>query len=240
MNADINDFVAAGYFLARMSHRQPWMSAELLPDRILSACDCICTFFPDTWAMDWSSSPEERRKGAATFQIPEERMPDVVSWANESFERAFGWPRVLYSLEDARTARTLLDPGVDGVILFGLGLPADLASTFLDAAKPPPRTEGYAPVGATGYFHMVSRGQRLAEGGSPLGFDLLSSWEGLLTHSWLCNGLEKQLHEKVGLTPNSEGFIANLDIARDCARRIQAGDVNAEPEDWFPWLVVRY
>jgi hypothetical protein len=237
---DLDDFVAAGYFLARVSDRQPWMSAELLPERILSACDCICTFFPDTWAMDWSSSPAQRRKGALAFQIPEERMPNVVSWANGSFERVFGWPRVLYSLEDARAARTLLDPAVDGVILFALGLPTDLAGSFLDSAKPPPQKEGYAPVGATGYFQMVSRGQRLAEGGSPLGFEPLSTWMGLLTHSWLCNGLEKQLHDQVGLTPNSDGFVADVDGARDCVRRIRAGEVKSEPEEWFPWLVVRY
>ena len=55
MNVDLNDFIAAGYFLARLSEREPWMSAELLPERILSACDCICSFFPDAWTMDWSS-----------------------------------------------------------------------------------------------------------------------------------------------------------------------------------------
>jgi hypothetical protein len=240
MNVDLNDFVSAGYFLARLSARERWMSAELLPERILSACGCICTFFPDTWALDWSSSPAERSKGVTAFQISEDRISNVVSWASESFEKAFGWPRVLYSLEAARAARALLEPAVDGVTLFGLGLPTDLAGTFLATAAPPPQKEGYAPVAGTGYFHCVSRRERLAEGGSPLGFEPLSTWMGLLTHSWLCNGLEKQLHENVGLIPNAHGLIATLDIARDCVRRINAGEVKGEPEEWFPWLMVQY
>jgi hypothetical protein len=237
---DLNDFVAAGYFLARLSDRHSWMSAELLPERILSACGCICTFFPDSWALGWSSSPAERSKGATAFHIPEDRISDVMSWAEISFGKVFGWPRVLYSLEDARAARTLLDPSVDGLTLFALGLPTDLASAFLDAAKPPPQTEGYAPVGATGYFQCVARRERLAEGGSFLGFDLLSTRMGVLSHSWLCNGLDTQLHEKVGLLPNAHGFIDSLDVARDCVRRIHAGELKCEPEEWFPWLVVRY
>ena len=240
MNVDLNDFVSAGYFLARLSEREPWMSAELLPERILSACDCICSFFPDAWTMDWSSSPAERSKGVSAFQIPADRIADVVSWADGSFQKAFGWPRVLYSLADARAAQALLGPAVDGVTLFALGLPTDLVGAFLAAAEPPPQKEGYAPVGVTGYFRCVSRRERLADGGEPIGFELLSTWMGLLTHSWLCNGLEKQLHEKVGLIPNEYGFIANLDSARDGARRINAGELKGEPEEWFPWLVVRY
>jgi hypothetical protein len=237
---DLDQFAAAGYFLARLSDREPWMSAELLPERILSACSCICTFFPDSWAMNWSSSPEERSKAAAVFQVPDDRRASRTSWAEASFDKAFGWPRVLYSLEDARTARKLLGATVDGVVLFALGLPRDLAEEFLDGAQAPPQQEGYAAVGATGYFKCVASAEPLAAGGAPLGFELLSSWMGLLTHSWLCNGLEQQLHEKAGLVPNPNGFIADLHTACDCVRRIDSGEVSAEPEAWFPWLVVQY
>jgi len=241
MSVDLSGFVSAGYFVARLSERKPWMASDLLPERILSGCDCICTFFPDDWAIDWTScSPAERSSGAAAFRIPEHRRADVMAWATSSFEKAFGWPRVLYSLHDAEAARALLDPTLDDVALFALGLPEGLATAFLASAAPPPRQEGYAPVGATGYFECVSRGERLAEGGSALGYELLSTWMGLITHSWLCNGLEKQLHEKSGLVPNPHGFVADLDTARDCVNRIRTKEVKGEPEDWYPWLVVKY
>src|SRR6266581_8427384 len=240
MDVDLSDCVAGGYFLARLSQRQPWMSSELLPDRILSGCGHICTFFPDVWAMNWTAGvPKERGASASAFGVPESRLPDVVSWANESFGKAFGYPRVLYSQRDATAALSLLGPPVDSVVLFGLGLPKDLVGEFLNSARRPAPTEGRAPVWGTGYLECLSRGEPLAGGGSSLGYELLSSAGfGDVNCSWLCNGLEQQLHEKSGLVPNAHGFIDGLDIARDCIARIYADEVKAEPEYWFPWLIV--
>jgi len=42
------EYVSGGYRLARVSKRAEYMSPQLLPDNILSACDCICDFFPDS------------------------------------------------------------------------------------------------------------------------------------------------------------------------------------------------
>src|SRR5216683_148421 len=145
MDVNLSDFVAGGYFLARWSERQPWMSSQLLPERILSGCGHICTFFPDVWAIDWTAGvPTERGAAASAFRIPERRLPDVVSWATESFGRVFGYPRVLYSRRDAAAALTVLGPPLDSVVLFGLGLPKDLIDEFLHSARPPALEEGRA------------------------------------------------------------------------------------------------
>ena len=222
MDINLSDFVAGGYFLARWSERQPWMSSDLLPERVLSGCGHICRFFPDVRAIDWTAGiPKERGAAVSAFGIPEPRLPDVVSWANKSFGKAFGYPRVLYSRRDAAAALAVLAPPVDSVVLFGLGLPTDLVDEFLHSASPSAPEEGRAPVGGTGYLECVARGEPLDRGGSSLGYELLSSAGfGDVNCSWLCNGLEKQFHEKSGPVPNAHGFIDELDIARDCIAQI--------------------
>src|SRR5438876_609198 len=150
------------------------MSSELLPHRILSGCGHICTFFPDVWAINWTAGvPKER--GRVRVQHTRPRLPDVLSWANESFGKAFGYPRVLYSRRDAAAALAVLAPPVDSVVLFGLGLPKDLVDEFLHSASLRAPEQGRAPVGGTGYLECLSRGEPLAHGGSSLGYELLSS-----------------------------------------------------------------
>jgi hypothetical protein len=68
----VSEYVSGGYYLARKSKRAEYMSPESIPDKVLSASTCICQFFPDVWAIEWTSlSPDERSKKAASVGIPQ-------------------------------------------------------------------------------------------------------------------------------------------------------------------------
>jgi hypothetical protein len=114
-------------------------------------------------------------------------------------------------------------------VVFGLGLHESDVGDFLIAAKPPDRKPGFAPVGETGIFQCVNAGKVIAEGGDPSGFELLATESGLLTCSWLCNGLEKERANRLGVRTNSSGLAPTYTEALRCAERRSGVLVDGRP-----------
>ena len=233
-------FIAAGFLLIKPCPRPDWSSATLLPPEIISASDCFCPQFPDTYALEWSSrSEEERAEGFDSVGLPPDLRPAAAKWATENFEKSFGWPGVFYSLEEAQAARKTFFPEESGLLLIGLGLPGEFVPEFLEDAAPPPPKEGYAPMGASGSYQLVKKLQPLPEG-QLLGFELLNVEFGSPSHSWLCNHLEVHFSEALGIKPNRWGMIEDLEVAIRCCDEINDRKVGAEPGLWLPWGIVRY
>ena len=135
-----------------------------------------------------------------------------------------------------------LRPGViSGLhVIFGLGLHESNVEEFLKAAKPDLTQQGCAPMGETGVFQCVSSGRKIAGGGYAAGFELLATCSGLLTCSWLCNGLEKDCAHRLGIAPNRHGLIESYRDALRCAEFVSRPETRAEPGLWLPWLVTVY
>jgi hypothetical protein len=89
--------------IIRDSERQHWMSADLLPEHLLSASICICPRVPDTWALRWAqTSEEECRNEAQLVGISAEKLDAVSDWATEAFAAGrVGWPFVFLHVADA-------------------------------------------------------------------------------------------------------------------------------------------
>ena len=66
------------------------------------------------------------------------------------------------------------------------------------------------------------------------------SYEYGIEHSWLCNSLERDAAEQLGVTPNSNGLIDLYDDADRVAEYANRDDVTTEPGLWLPWLIVQY
>lgn len=74
-------YLSAGYYVARLSERAAHMSPELFPDKVLSASECLCDFFPNAWAIAWASATdEERLKRASAFGLSSSDLPGVIEW----------------------------------------------------------------------------------------------------------------------------------------------------------------
>src|SRR5438128_129984 len=156
MATETPGFVSGGYYIARPSRRAPYMSADLIPEVVLSASPCICHFFPDDWAIDWTfAGAEERAEDAAAFGIPSADLPRVTSWATGALLKDFGWPGAFYSLDGAQQARATFLPDDLETIIFGLGLHASDVQDFLTAAKPAAQISGQAPLAASGIYECV-------------------------------------------------------------------------------------
>ncbi len=87
-------------------------------------------------------------------------------------------------------------------------------------------------------FECVSAEERIVGGGDTAGFELLATEFGILTHSWLCNGLERDCAKELGVTPNRRGFIPSYPEGQHCVEFISKDETRAAPGLWLPWLVI--
>jgi hypothetical protein len=232
--------IAAGFLLLSPSPRPDWASENLLPQEIISASDCLCAQFPGTYTIEWTTDTEDQRTiGFEAVGIPRAARSEAMKWATKSFEKSYGWPGVFYSLQEAETAKGLFFSKESNILLIGLGLPTQFVEDFILYAAPPLPEPGYAPTGETGWLEVVKRQQSLPQG-QFLGFELLTVQYGLVTESWLCNGLEAHFLETLGIRPNRWGLIEDLENAKRCCKAINEKEVAAEPGLWLPWALVKY
>jgi hypothetical protein len=228
-------FVAGGYFVVRPAARSGTMSSDLLPERILTVCDCIADSAPGTWGIAWTvDSADSRRDRAALFGLHGADLDAFISWSTSGCDSGrVGWPGMFLDLDAARELRrTFLPAGVETVVL-GLALPAQLRDRFVEATRPA------AGMGVPGVVQAVVSGAHPAQGGRPLGFDVLG-WDCSGFHSYLCNGLEVEFERALGMRPNARGFFdTELDATR-CAEHAGQGTTGAEPALWLPWQILAY
>ena len=229
-------WVSGGYYIALPTKRARYMSPEFTPDAVISASACLCDFFPDAWTLEWASvSDAERTRAASLFGLTPAALADAVTWATASFGKAFGWPGAFYTLDAAREACARFLPSLVTTVIFGLGLNEEDVPDFLAAASP--ANKG---LGGSGIFECVKAAEKIAEGGTFLGHELLATDYGLITCSWLCNGLEKECANRLDIRTNRSGFIETYEAARSCAEFISQPETGAEPGLWLPWAVTSY
>jgi hypothetical protein len=235
------EFVSGGYYLTIRRECAEWMPAEFTPESVLSASPCICNFFPDDWTIEWASIDAATRSNKAqVFGIDAISLPAIVAWGTGAISSVFGWMSALYSLDDARDVRMRFLPKEMDVVIFGLGLHESDTDAFLAVAKPPAAQPGQAPIGESGVYECVSARRKVVTGGHHAGFELLSTYTGQITCSWLCNGFPTECARELGVRPNAEGFIPTRADALRCAEYINRNETGAEPGLWLPWLITTY
>jgi hypothetical protein len=235
-----SDFISAGFFITRLTARQPYMSAELLPEYILSASACISTFIPDTWCLEWTvNSPERRAEDAQAFELGFETLQRLTSWVTPQFDRSFGWPNVILDLDIANRLVEVFLGHLDGVKVLEVGLHESFVATLCEQLEPPPQRPGFAPNGRAGVYEAILRRRQLSARGHVLGFEPLV-FDHTLSHSWLCNGLETVVADNLGIRPNTRGMIDVFEDACKCVEYISTDEVGAEPGLWLPCLLMEH
>lgn len=234
----IDGLVSAGYVLVFAQPRPAWADPRLQPDSIVSLSEELCPRFPLPQALAWvSGTPQDRAAYYAAIGIPAARADEVTTWATASFETVFGWPGVFYSFAGAVAARASF--GFDAQLL-GVGLPSAHAARFVAAATPPPAEPGYAPNGASGFYQVAQRHERLEPGGAVLGYELLNVHAGQPNDSWIVNGLDRHCFETLGVATNDRGLLPDVAATERCLAEITRAGVGAEPGPWFAFGLVRY
>ena len=168
------------------------------------------------------------------FGLERAAVDKLCRWYQEGQELEFD---VFTALPPAQEVVRSFLAGRSDVAIIGVGLPRAYIQEFLTVGPPPSENAGFVesfnPV-----VDVIKRDQPLTPGGTVLGFEPLVA-NGGLACSWLCNGLDRDAEEKLGIQTNAHGLIERL---KDAARVVTyiREDGHAEPGLWLPWLLVQY
>ena len=235
MEADRESYFFGGYLVTQRVARPEPVSAELLPAQLLTASACIATFVPDIWSLDWTNvNDEQRQEAGAALGLAPATLSTLRSHVTTGFnEDKFGWPNVVKSTEALIGLVDLLPRSREWVAL-GLALHRNHAGEFLEENAPP------VGHGSGGVYEILVKRPSLPAGGIFLGFELLGFEYGGQPHSWLCNSLERECFQALGIRPNANGFLETEDEAERAAAHISKHEVGAEPVQWLPWMILDY
>ena len=237
------EYVCGGYAVIKADPRPDRLDGPLLPAKFLSASGCLCSSIPETWAIRWTSMTDEvRLEGAAEFGLDADGLEALMTWTDEAWaDQRLRWNNVLSSPAVAREVVTRFVPDCPDLYIIGLGLPRPRAERF---PTPPPETGDTGQcckMGLPGVYETLALRQPLADGGQPLGFELLGYMEDATPPcSWLCNSLHQPVAEALNIRPNAAGFIDTEADAEKVADHCNRDDVPSEPVVWHPWLIVEY
>ncbi len=226
----VPNWYSGGFFVARILKREKYMSENLLPTEITTISSCLTSIFPGGWPTpSFDLDLIEQRKRLAELGISENRAGELVAWVGQHpQDQPEVWPYAFLSLETARMfCRTFYSQGSQ-VMLLGPSLRDDLVDMFLTKA-----------AGYTSELVEAIRRKRVSiSEGNIIGVDIIG--DGFAEdHSYLCNGLEKDIYEKFGYRPNKRGLYDNYDDARQAAEWITKEE-KGEPVLWLPWQVREY
>ena len=220
----------AGFFITKKIPLPDWFNRSLLPAELLSLSTCLAPTIPDTWCLSWATKSDEKiQKIASHFALAPGPLKQLTEWVSSRFDQThFGWPNVCLSLDAARELMKMFFAHTPGLILAGLGIDQALAREFLD--------EQLAAGGKPGVAEAIGLNQPLRPDAKPLGFDVLGYENGGF-HSWLCNGFETQVNEKLNIQAQTLGLLKTYGEAERIAEYCNDAANGAEPVHWHPWLV---
>lgn len=239
---DLEDYVAAGYFLSRIAG-EPDCTGIQLRRVSLGSDHSQRHFFPDAWAISWcKDTRDDRLEHAAVFGITDEQLDEVMAWADKGFEREFGAWSLFFTIESARAAALSMLGNAPELDIWGVGLPRSLLSSFLGESGSSPATPGSARRRAHGtHIDACLRSLPFAEGGEILGHEILAEGGTWLDSPESLHVDEQAMYKAVGVVPNGDGLIDSLDDALACCCDLTGcSPIDFEITDWLPWLLVRY
>jgi hypothetical protein len=240
---DLRDYVAGGYFITKFSSEGFWKS-PLMPERVISLSTCLCKRLEIYWGWNINQYQHVRND----FGISDDKLDAFREWSQRA---KVDPPSGFHDIDEGRYIAKEFLTSIEDVLLVGAGIHRELVDEFL-AFKSPLNNQstGGSVQNDTAYEHakahlsdhFVNQRIPLAAGGINLGFEVISNYFDF-GHSWLCSGLEKEMHELFGIKPNRYGLIDTYAEARrvyDWIAEDNMQGTRTEPEPYYPWLIVHY
>lgn len=245
---DLADYYSGGYFLIR-ADKPDWeqLKTDLLPEKLLSFSNCICSSFY-VW---WGWHPGDRQ-AAVKFGIPETKLDEFVEWCGSAIGVDISHPSMFYSVDAAQRFIARFLPNTDGLYLIGAGMYKPLEATGWNLSPEQMRLKNTITVNLLlqteiraieGVEDQIEQHMLLAEGGIPLGFEVVSYAYYNFSHSWICSGIYEDMYALYGIRPGQYGLIQTREDAEKVYEWIAEDDQKghrAEPEPYDYWLLVSY
>ena len=236
VDIDLNNYVAGGYFVVKYSY-DGLQRSNLLPERLISLSECVCPQLEVVWG--WNIEQYDHKDRVSNFGIATDKIHAFCQWCSGKE------PGALYSLDIAREFIAEFLPDTSEVVLVGTAMHKDMVGDFLSANKQKVyfANEQVYKEFIHGVNYVLNEGNLLPMGGKLLGFEVVGYSYNDLGHSWLCSGIEKDMHELFGMRPNRYGLIDSYEEAKkvyDWIAEDEMQGTRSEPDPYYPWLIVQY
>jgi hypothetical protein len=226
-----------GYSVVLTRPRPDWARA-VLPGRIISRSRCLVGQVADVWLDAYREREGDMEavysEALERFGLERTAVDTLCRWYQQGDSLLFD---LFTALPPAQEVVWTFLAGRPDVAIIGVGLPRPYVDELV-AGDPPGSTHSGFVDAFNPVVDVVKRDQSLAPGGTVLGFEPLVA-NGGLACSWLCNGLDRQAEDKLGIRTNTHGLIDSLEDAARVVAYIRK-DAHAEPGLWLPWLLVQY
>lgn len=213
------DFTVIGYYIVGPVSKPQYLSLHC--DKILSVSSCIDDIYPDLSGCLWRETGDSWEKYKAKLRLSEAEFKQMMEEVSDLFaNNRMDVDGRFINLADARHYYDSYIPKtLDAKIIAVLMLKEDAAQLI---------EEPYWGQNAVISSENLTQGKLL--GGEIIGFDCGSF------HSYLCNGLDKDISERYTLSVDDYGVIQNeFPQIRLFAELIQGA---GEPVLWLPCLLV--
>lgn len=228
------DFYIGGYYLIEGTSIKDWMNHDLLPSQIFTPSSCICDLHPDDICLSWVTV-DKKVKAAyrEKLGITKDQFVKLQEDVDESFNGdKYGWQQVFIEVEEARKYYRKWLTKIPNIKLVAIAASKKHRDTFLAEEK----QEG-ENAGSYGNWLALQKELSIDMSQGLLGFEVLGFEMGGF-HSFICNSLENDFSNKLGIKFNDYGLISSYSEASKAADYAQDPDVGAEPALWQPWAIV--
>jgi len=225
-------YIVGGYYLVQ-GVDTPSRMAEIISIPVLwTLTDCICNILPTYALLPGCESKDEMISEIINFTgLSVNEVESMKTTIEEMLNtKQIGWPNVFHTFESAHLFYSKYLSKAENFKILGIAFPEKDAEKFLNEENP-------NNVDGIGIFDVLSKNQELPSNINVLGFEILGHEYGGDFHSFLCNGLEKDFSEKLGISFNETGRINTLEDAKRAEEYINDDSVGAEPVPWFKCLV---
>lgn len=210
------------------------MDDSVIPSKVINASACICDIHPEDAAFSWTSeSSEDRKKWREKLGLSKAIEAEIHDLTDLWFEeKRIGWGGVFYSIEDAIDYQKKCVGILDRVVVLEIGTTEEFAKEFIEEFGPKSEKEG-----EIGIVHALKRSTLISPHSETVGFDTFGFESGGSFHSFICNSLEKDYKNKLGLSFSKSGLLMSFEEAVRASEYNNDPDVGAEPVLWQPWIV---
>ncbi len=228
-------WVEAGFFVIA-DGASPQQARPLLPPAIVTVSACIVDSYPGSWALPWTNtSPDTLAEVQRSLALDDGAFAELCASVRAAFDDgSFGWPNVFASLDAAQDFKRQYLQALVNARVIGLSFTREVAAAFVADQAPS------GGLGGSGVWLMLARDLTLRRGGALLGFDTLGADSGGSFHTFSCNGLWEDLHEKLGVSFNEHGLISRYADAVAACDYLNREEVGAEPVSWYPGRIDCY
>jgi hypothetical protein len=232
LNVSLDEYYSGGYFLIRASH-PGWeqLKTDLMPEQMVSLSKCIAPKL----GIYWGWKPGDK-SAALKFGIPQDKVEDFILWCNKEGLETVEFPSAFDSVEAARHFVEQFLSDTSDLYIIGTGLPKAIETMNW-------HERWYNKEISYSLEKWVEQREPLEYGGIAIGFEVVSFIINDFGHSWLCSGLDRDMHELFGIRPNDYGLINTAEEARkvyDWIAEDEMRGTRAEPEPYDFWLLVSY